>query len=240
MTATVGLPAAPRPRDLQNDFREVMARMCTPVSVVIAIAGGITHGITVSAFASLSMGPPIVLISLDRSPELLAMIGKSASFGLNVLTSSQARLALNFARKGGAGKFADIRWDVEAEAPRLPGASGFLAYDVTSLVDGGDHVLILGLVRGADTAPGSPLTYYGCVFGRHAALDEQSARDVRGRRPSALPWQRSRPGIRPCHRRRRPGGRGRADPGAQLIPRNCHAGRPVTTIHPKPNGRTRR
>lgn len=202
MTATVGLPAAPRPRDLQDDFREVMARMCTQVSVVTAIAGGIPQGSTVSAFASLSMGSPIALISLDRSCDLLAMIGKSASFGLNVLGSSQSRLALNFARKGGVGKFANVRWDVEAEAPRLPGAGGFLACDVASF-----DVLILGLVRGADTAPGSPLTYYGCVFGTHAALDEQSARDVRGRRPSSAlatfaPGQTALPPATPTGRTR--------------------------------------
>lgn len=175
MPDILGSRTASGSQALQDSFRSVMAGVCTPVSVVTAMAGGLPHGTTVSAFASLSMDPPMVLVSLDLTSELLAMVRESGSFGLNVLSSSQSSLARKFATKGGVGKFAGVRWDVAAGVPRLPGAGGFLACDVTNFVDGGDHVIVLGLVRAAETAPESPLTYHGRVFGTHAALDELSA-----------------------------------------------------------------
>ena len=167
--------AVPTPRAVQDDFREVMAGVCTPVSVVTAMAGDAPHGTTVSAFASLSMDPAMVLVSLARSSELLSTIRASGTFGVNVLSSNQSVLARRFARKGGLGKFAGVHWDVEAGVPRLPGAGGFLACDVTDLVEGGDHVVVLGLVRSAATVAEPPLTYHGRVFGTHAAFEEQSA-----------------------------------------------------------------
>ena len=57
--------------DLPERFRAVMAGVATPVSVVTALSGdGVAHGTTVSAFASLSMSPPMVLVSLDRGSDL--------------------------------------------------------------------------------------------------------------------------------------------------------------------------
>ncbi|MGR7025755.1 flavin reductase family protein [Geodermatophilus sp. URMC 62] len=178
MTQTISRPDAVEPQALQAlqaTFRDVMAAVCTPVSVVTAMADGLPHGTTISAFTSLSMEPPMVLVSLDRSSELLRTVRGSGRFGLNVLSSSQSTLALKFATKGGVGKFAGVRWDVEDGVPRLPGAASFLACDVTDLVEGGDHVIVLGLVHAADTVSGPPLTYHGRVFGTHAALDELSA-----------------------------------------------------------------
>ena len=175
MTQTIATPDAAEQPALQTAFREVMSAVCTPVSVVTAMADGLPHGTTVSAFASLSMDPPMVLVSLDRSSELLEMVRECGRFGVNVLSSSQSTLALAFARKGGVGKFAGVPWDVEAGVPRLPGAGGFLACDVSDVVEGGDHVIVLGLVRAVDTVAAPPLTYHGRVFGTHAALDERSA-----------------------------------------------------------------
>ncbi|MCP2256010.1 NADH-FMN oxidoreductase RutF, flavin reductase (DIM6/NTAB) family [Prauserella aidingensis] len=174
MTQSATPPEGVASQDLQTAFREVMAGVCTPVSVVTAMADGRPHGTTVSAFASQSMEPPMVLVSLDRSSELLATVRESGRVGLNVLSSGQSTLALKFARKGGADKFADVGWDVEGGVPRLPGAGGFLACDVTTFVEGGDHVVVLGLVRAADTIPGPPLTYHGRVFGTHTALEAES------------------------------------------------------------------
>ena len=175
MTVTVPASGNAASSELQTTFRKVMAGVCTPVSVVTAIADGLPHGTTVSAFASLSMEPPMVLVSLACASELLAMIRESGTFGLNVLSSSQSALALKFATKGGVGKFAGVRWDVEVGVPRLPGAGGFLACDVAQFVEGGDHVVVLGLVRAADTASGPPLTYHARVFGTHAGLAGRSA-----------------------------------------------------------------
>lgn len=153
-------------------FREAMAAVATPVSVVTGLDDGRPHGTTVSAFASLSTDPPMVLVSLDRTSELLALVRRTQRFGVNVLGSAQAELALRFARKGGPAKFSGVAWEPCAGVPRLPGAGSFLACTVAELVDGGDHVIVLGNVIVAETRPTAPLVYHGRVFGTHRALAE--------------------------------------------------------------------
>ncbi len=156
---------------LQQSFRDVMAGVATPVSVVTAIDGDLPHGTTVSAFASLSMDPPMVLVSLDRDSDLLKLVRRTQRFGLNVLGIAHTRWALAFARKGGAGKFAGIPWQVSDGVPRLPGTE-WLACEVAALVDGGDHVIALGKVLVAEPTGGPPLTYHRRLFGTHAPLSE--------------------------------------------------------------------
>lgn len=157
--------------DLSGRFREVMAEVATPVAVVTSLGGGLPYGTTVSAFASLSMNPPMVLVSLDRGSDLLAVVRETGRFGLNVLGASQSALALAFAKKGGTGKFSGVRWEVDSGLPRIPGAPGWLACEVESLVDGGDHVVALGTVVAADTVAAPPLTYHARVFGTHTSLE---------------------------------------------------------------------
>lgn len=155
-------------------FREVMAGVCTPVAVVTALNGDRPHGTTVSAFASLSLDPPMVLVALARSSDLLAMVRETGRFGLNVLGSSQVALAARFAGKGtatfGPGKFDEVAWAADNGLPRLDGAQGWLACEVSDLVAGGDHVVALGVVVGAGTSDGLPLTYHRRAFGTHGPL----------------------------------------------------------------------
>jgi flavin reductase (DIM6/NTAB) family NADH-FMN oxidoreductase RutF len=149
-------------------FREVMAGVATPVSVVTTLTGDRPHGTTVSAFASLSMTPPMVLVALDRGSELLARLAPGLPFGVNVLGADQAALAGAFARKG-TDKFSGVAWEPDGGAPRLTGSPGWLACTVAQFVDGGDHVVVLGDVRAASSSAGSPLTYHARTFGTHAA-----------------------------------------------------------------------
>jgi flavin reductase (DIM6/NTAB) family NADH-FMN oxidoreductase RutF len=158
-------------------FRAVMATVCTPVSVVTAMAGDRPHGSTVSAFASLSLNPPMVLVSLDLGSDLLRHIRDSGAFGLNILHDGQAALAASFARKGD-DKFDGVRWALQAGVPRLDGCSGWLGCTVDRLVDGGDHVVAFGRVIDAGHQAAPPLTYHQRQFGTHQVLsaDGQPAR----------------------------------------------------------------
>ncbi len=155
--------------DASVAFREVMAGVCTPVAVVTGLDGTRPHGTTVSAFASLSLEPPMVLVSLAHSSDLLAVVRDSGRFGVNVLGSAQADLAARFARKGD-DKFSDVGWRLDGGLPRLDGAPGWLACDVTELVVGGDHYVALGTVLAAATEEAAPLVYHRRVFGTHSPL----------------------------------------------------------------------
>ncbi|SHN15019.1 flavin reductase family protein [Cryptosporangium aurantiacum] len=154
---------------LSTAFRDVMAEVCTPVSVITAMDGVRPHGTTVSAFASLSMAPPMVLVSLDRGSNLLAVVRTTRRFGVNILGREQHGLASAFARKG-ADKFDGVPWTLAHGLPRLGGAPGWLACDLEQLVPGGDHFVALGTVLDAETRPGRPLTYHSRAFGTHTPL----------------------------------------------------------------------
>ncbi|TSD96896.1 flavin reductase [Gordonia rubripertincta] len=151
-------------------FREVMAKVCTPVAVITAFDDRRPHGTTVSAFTSLSMGPPMILVSLDRDSDLLAIIRRTGRFGVNVLAHDQADVAMRFARKG-ADKFDGVDWSDSAELPRLDGAAGWLGCTTASLVDGGDHVVALGNIVETGITSTAPLTYHDRVFGTHRAFE---------------------------------------------------------------------
>ncbi len=150
-----------------------MANVAQPVTVITVRERGTPYGTTVGAFTSLSMEPPMVLVCLDRRSDLLAVLRRAGRFGVNVLGSSHSELALRFAKKG-TDKFLGVAWDDQDGLPRLGGAPGWLACDVADLVDGGDHVIVLGTVLAAQAAHVEPLTYHRRSFGTHAPLRESA------------------------------------------------------------------
>lgn len=154
---------------LAMDFKESMARVSSTVVVVTTMTHGGPHGTTVSAFMSLSVDPPMVVVSLDRSSQLLAGIRAASTFGVNVLSHDQADIARAFARKG-SEKFSGLRWAPDRGLPRLDGTAGWLSCSAARLVGGGDHVLVIGMVDGAEVTDRLPLTYYARSFGTHAPL----------------------------------------------------------------------
>lgn len=144
-------------------FRRVLGRVAAPVSVVTAHEDAGPHGTTVSAFCSLSLQPPMVLVALDRSSDLLGLIERTGRYGINVLARGQEPFAERFARKG-RGKFEGVEWHPERGLPRLPGIQAWLACDVGELLPGGDHVIATGHVVGADHREAEPLVYQERTF----------------------------------------------------------------------------
>jgi flavin reductase (DIM6/NTAB) family NADH-FMN oxidoreductase RutF len=152
-------------------FREALSGVCTPVSVVTSHREGRPHGTTVSAFCSLSLEPPMVLVSLARSSDLLAIVTESRVFGINVLNYGQQDLAVNFARKG-TDKFDGVEWELDRGVPRIRGAATWLVCKLDQLNEGGDHLIAVGLVEHAESGPGNPLLYRRREFGTMARIGE--------------------------------------------------------------------
>ncbi|WP_433045938.1 flavin reductase family protein [Dactylosporangium sp. CS-033363] len=163
MTATTG-------GGLSGDaFREAMAEVCGPVTVVTAMEDGRPHGTTVSAFTSLSLDPPLVTVALDRRSDLLAMVTRTGSLAVNVLGAHQEAVARRFARKGD-DKFDGIAWEPHHGLPLLPGTVVWLGCTVLPFMDGGDHVIVVARVDRVRTMPGRPLLYHRRQFGTHVTL----------------------------------------------------------------------
>ncbi|WP_052391498.1 flavin reductase family protein [Streptomyces sp. NRRL B-24484] len=146
-----------------------MACVATPVSVVTAMAGaGLPSGATVSAFTSLSIDPPMVVVALDSRSRTLDAIRECGAFGLDILGAEQADVALSFAAKGGAEKCRGTAWDIDRGPPRIDRSPAWVASTVADLADGGDHVIVLGRARAAEVTGGRPpLVYRRRSFGTH-------------------------------------------------------------------------
>jgi flavin reductase (DIM6/NTAB) family NADH-FMN oxidoreductase RutF len=149
-------------------FREALGAVCAPVAVVTSFYDARPHGTTVSAFCSLSLDPPLVLVALDRGSELLRMIRRSQRYGINVLAHGQEVIATRFARKG-AGKFDDVRWELDTDLPRLEQTASWIACRLHELVEGGDHVIAVGFVEHAESGAAPPLLYRQRAFGTLAS-----------------------------------------------------------------------
>jgi flavin reductase (DIM6/NTAB) family NADH-FMN oxidoreductase RutF len=164
-------------------FRDLMAAVCAPVTVVTTM--GVTsadeaapYGATVSAFASLSLSPPLVTVALDRRSVLLARILGTRRLGVNVLGSGDDDLALRFARAAGADRFAGVEWTPEHGLPRLDRAAAWAACELRQAVDGGDHLLLIGLVVHAESRPAAPLVYGHRTFGTHSRFAHRPRRPI--------------------------------------------------------------
>jgi flavin reductase (DIM6/NTAB) family NADH-FMN oxidoreductase RutF len=153
-------------------FRDLMAAVCAPVTVVTTTDADRPYGATVSSFASLSLEPPLVTIALDHRSGLLTHILETGRFGVNLLGHAQTELATLFAQRG-ADRFAETTWHLDRGLPRLDGAAGWVVCGVHNVVAGGDHELILGRVEAASRAELPPLIYAHRTFGTHSRYDRR-------------------------------------------------------------------
>src|ERR1700730_10967432 len=103
----------------EQGFRDLMAAVCAQVTIVTAAEGG-PFGTTVSAFASLSLRPPMVTVALDGGSRLLEPVLRTGRFGVNVLGHGQEEAARLFARRS-VDRFAAVEWHYDHGLPRLSG-----------------------------------------------------------------------------------------------------------------------
>ena len=147
--------------DLQATFRDVMADVATPVCVVTALFEDGPHGTTVSAFASLSMNPPMVLVSLHRTSGLLAVIRLTMRFGVNILASEQEALSRRFSAVESTHRFDGLGYERgESGVVLLDDALAHVECRRVAQYEAGDHTLFLGEVERAEARDARPLLYY--------------------------------------------------------------------------------
>ena len=143
-------------------FRSVLGSWATGVTIVTSREGTYVHGMTVSAFASVSLDPPLVLICTSKASETSRLIERSGVFAVNVLEQRQQELSNLFASKAREQvRFEGLECDDGATGcPHIPGAIATLDCRVQSAVDAGDHFIHIGLVEAAETNETAPLLYY--------------------------------------------------------------------------------
>ncbi|GAB3398687.1 flavin reductase family protein [Amycolatopsis echigonensis] len=157
-------------------LRTVLGEFSTGVTVVTyRDADGQPRGATMNSFTSVSMDPPLVLVSVARRAKACAGLADN-EFTVNVLAANQLDVALHFA---GKPKNGPISWhEPESGPPRLTGAAAWLQCRPWRTYDGGDHVLVLGQVECHDARRLDPLIFHRGEFRRSGLKLPQLPRTV--------------------------------------------------------------
>lgn len=149
-------------------FRRVLGRFTTGVTVVTTCdAERRPAGLTVNAFASVSLDPPLVLACVDRRSETHDLIAGSGIFAVNILARGQEAIARRFADDARELRFEGIAWRTEQTgAPVFDEVLAWIDCRVHAAVPAGDHTIYIGEVRAADARDGDPLVFYTRSYGR--------------------------------------------------------------------------
>lgn len=145
----------------EDEFRNALSCFASGVNVVTTIdAAGNLHGLTVSAFCSVSLSPPLVLICVEKSTASHYAFQESKGFVVNILHESQALISEIFATPLN-DKFRDIGFQAGLDGiPILNDTLAHLECRITKSLDGGDHSIFLGEVEKAVVGVGEPLLYF--------------------------------------------------------------------------------
>lgn len=125
-------------------------------------------GLTVSAFCSVSLDPPLVLVCIDKSAHSLASLLDRGGFTVNFLAEGNGDLAMTMASKA-LGKFSDLAIDTPSSEPAGPvltqGVFAHFECRTRESVDAGDHwVLIADVLEGKAVGDQGPLVYHNRSF----------------------------------------------------------------------------
>jgi 3-hydroxy-9,10-secoandrosta-1,3,5(10)-triene-9,17-dione monooxygenase reductase component len=148
-------------------FRQVLGHFPTGVTVVTAMGSDGPVGLAVGSFASLSLEPPQVLFCPAKSSSSWPVIREVGVFCVNVLADDQEDVSRVFASKG-ADKFSEIGWRRSGNgSPLLDGVLAYIDCVVGTVIDGGDHDIVIGAVQDlAVKHEGGPLVFFRGGYGR--------------------------------------------------------------------------
>lgn len=147
-------------------LRETSSCFATGVVVVTCEGDDGTHGLTVNSFTTVSLEPPLVLVSIDRRTRACRLLA-DRPFGVNVLDESHERLATHFAGRSDPG--IQINWEPGTLVPLLADALAFFECEPWRAYEGGDHMLFLGRVVRSGDREGNGLGFFRSSFCRLAA-----------------------------------------------------------------------
>ena len=151
-------------------FRSVLGRFATGVTVLTTLDdGGSDHGMTASAFCSVSLTPPLVLACVDATAALHPLLQlKGRHFGVSILAEEQEALSRRFAADD--DRFAGVGFSRgPAGTALLDDAVAHLECAVHAVHEAGDHAIVVGLVEHVSVRDdAAPLLYYRSGYGRFA------------------------------------------------------------------------
>ncbi|MGD9719964.1 MAG: flavin reductase family protein [Pirellulales bacterium] len=144
----------------QADFRRALGHFAAGVTVVTTKFDGKNSGITVTAFSSLSLEPPLVLICIDQRARMHERLPVGGAFAVNMLRDDQELVSREFATSKG-DPFAVVGHREGATGvPILEGTLCAIECKIVERLPGGDHTIIIGEVETTHLREGKPLLYF--------------------------------------------------------------------------------
>jgi flavin reductase (DIM6/NTAB) family NADH-FMN oxidoreductase RutF len=146
-------------------YRRACAQFATGIAVVtVADANGEPHGLTVNSFTSVSLDPPLVLVSIDLRNSILGHFDVASFFAINVLAEGQAALSQHFSTVS-RNRFEGVPWTMSpTRVPLIEGVLAHLECAVVRKLEVGDHTVLIGEVSHAAYAEGRPLIYFNSGY----------------------------------------------------------------------------
>ena len=144
-----------------EEFKLAMSHFASGVTVITTRdAAGNPHGLTVSAFCSLSADPPLMLACIHRQTGSHYAFFERQAFVVNVLSDEQQQISLQFAEPAG-DKFNGINIvETPSGLPMIDGCLATLECRIVNTYDEGDHTILVGSVEKTDVSDGKPLVYF--------------------------------------------------------------------------------
>jgi flavin reductase (DIM6/NTAB) family NADH-FMN oxidoreductase RutF len=146
-------------------FRDALAHFASGVTVVTAQAAARPVGFTASAFTSVSLTPPLVLVCVAKRGSAHDVVVNAELFGVSVLLEDQAWIAEKLGRSG-VDRFRDVPLRGAARVPLVEGALVQLECRRYATHEGGDHTILVGEVLNGAVGVGQPLVHFGRKLGR--------------------------------------------------------------------------
>jgi flavin reductase (DIM6/NTAB) family NADH-FMN oxidoreductase RutF len=141
-----------------REFRNCCGRFATGITVVTTEAEGAAHGMTANGFMSVSLQPPLVLVSIGHNTRLHQLLSQTMRYGVSILDESQLAFSNHFA--GRPDDTLEIPFIRKHDMPLLDGALAHMVARVVDARDAGDHTLYIGEVEYLSYLDGRPLLYY--------------------------------------------------------------------------------
>jgi len=146
-------------------YRRACAQFATGITVVtVADEAGRPHGLTVNSFTSVSLNPPLVLVSIDLRNAKLGHFLSSGHFGVNILAEHQEDISRRFSQPS-ENRFDGIEWHTgPAGSPLLDGVLARIECTLVRSFDAGDHTVLLGEATHGAFREGNPLVYFNSAY----------------------------------------------------------------------------
>ena len=155
------------------ELRRTCAAFGTGVTVITTRDGSGEQGMTANAFMSVSLAPPLIVVSVNRRARILPRIEAAGRYGVSVLSQEMEAIAMHFAGKP-HGQLTNVFEDFDG-LPVIRGAVAHFAASLQQAVPAGDHVLFVGAVEKIARRQGRPLVFHDGVFRALADLAGASA-----------------------------------------------------------------